>query len=110
LIRRIWTEEEAGEWTREDWIAIALSPVIYALVMIGVARLFLGHPAGFGLTALAVLLTFALYWVIDPKLKAVSAEYEQKQATYLDELERGLRWEESADSSDAGVHGAGQEA
>ena len=30
MIRRVWTPEEAEEWTREDWIAIALSPLIFA--------------------------------------------------------------------------------
>ena len=109
LIQRRWTEEEACEWTREDWIAIILSPLIYALVMIGVAYLFLGRLSGIWMTLLAVLLALLLYWVIDPKLKAVSIEYEQKQAAYLDELERGLRWEESAAQTSSGGNSAGQE-
>src|SRR6185503_3495857 len=35
LIRRNWTPAEAESWSREDWIAIVLSPVIFALLMIG---------------------------------------------------------------------------
>jgi hypothetical protein len=110
LIRRSWTAEEATEWTREDWIAIVLSPIIYALVMIGVALLFLGQLSGIWMTVMAVLLSFLLYWVIDPKLKAISNEYEEKQAAYLDDLERGLRWEEGATQSNTAYDGTGQEA
>ncbi|MFQ5689275.1 MAG: sodium:solute symporter [Gemmatimonadota bacterium] len=93
LLRRRWTPEEAEEWSREDWLAILLSPLSYALLMIGVARLLLG----FGDGALALLGALGsaglVYWVIDPKLRAVSVEYEARQARYLEELERGLRWE-----------------
>jgi hypothetical protein len=31
--------------------------------------------------------------VIDPKLRAVSREFEATQARYLAELERAVRWE-----------------
>ena len=37
LIRRTWTAIEADEWTKEDWIAIILSPLIYVLLTIGTA-------------------------------------------------------------------------
>ena len=43
LIRRTWTPEEAEGWSREDWIAIVLSPAVYALIIMGVARLLLGR-------------------------------------------------------------------
>jgi hypothetical protein len=43
----------------------------------------------------AVVGTGLIYWIIDPKLRAVSAEYEQRQAAYLEDLERGVRWEEA---------------
>jgi Na+/proline symporter len=93
LIRRSWTPEAAEEWTREDWIAIVLSPIVFALVLIGVAKLVLLQPSGFLLTLLGVVGGLAIYWVIDPKLCAVSAEYEAKQARYLQVLERRLHWE-----------------
>ena len=93
IIQRRWTAEAAEEWTREDWIAIVLSPVVFALFMIGVAKLILGQPAGLMLTLLGVALAVLIYWVIDPKLRAVSHEYEAKQAGYLDELEQKLKWE-----------------
>jgi SSS family solute:Na+ symporter len=94
LIRREWTPEEADSWSREDWIAIVLSPLVYAFVLIGLARLLLGMADG-GLMLLAGIgLAAVMYWVIDPKLRAVSEEYEEKQAAYLVELERKLRWQD----------------
>ncbi len=94
LIRRQWTPEEADDWSREDWIAIVLSPLVYAFVMVGLARALLGLPGGVLLFLAGVAIAAFLYWVIDPKLRAVSEEYEAKQAAYAAELERKLRWRE----------------
>jgi hypothetical protein len=91
LIRRTWTAEEADQWTREDWIAIGLSPIVFALLMVGVTKLLLLQTGGFLLTGAAMLGAALIYWVIDPKLRAVSQEYEHQQARYLDDLERRLR-------------------
>jgi hypothetical protein len=93
LIRRTWTPEEADEWTREDWIAIVLSPLVFAFIMFGLAKLLLLQPSGLTLTLLGVAAGWFIYWVIDPKLRAVSTEYELKQARYLEVLERRLGWE-----------------
>jgi len=103
LIQRTWTAAEAEEWTREDWIAIGLSPLVMASFMMGVASLLLLRPGGIALTLFAVVGTLAIYWVIDPKLRAVSAEYEQRQAKYLEELERGVRWEVSGKAEEGGA-------
>ncbi len=92
LIRRSWTPEDAAGWSREDWIAIVLSPIVYALIIIGVARLLLGQLDGVVITLAAFAGAWLLYWVIDPKLRAASLEYEVKQAGYLEELERSVRW------------------
>ena len=35
---------------------------------------------------------------IDPKLRAVSSEYEARQATYVERLERRHRWNESGEA------------
>jgi hypothetical protein len=101
FIKRTWTAAEAEEWTREDWIVIALSPLVMAAFMIGVASMLVVQPGGFSLTLFAVAGTLAIYWVIDPKLRAVSAEYESRQAQYLEELERGVRWESAASEKEA---------
>ena len=58
---------------------------------------------GFPLILAALAGGLLLYWIIDPKLRAVSADYESKQATYLEELERSVRWNEGA--LDAGPEG-----
>jgi hypothetical protein len=42
----------------------------------------------------AVAGTVAIYWVIDPKLRAISSEYETQQARYIEQLEQRLRWNE----------------
>jgi Na+/proline symporter len=93
LIRRRWTPEQADEWSREDWIAIVLSPVVFALGMVGLAKLLLLQTSGLTLTLTAVAAGLLVFWVIDPKLRAVSVDYEQKQARYLEQLERRLHWE-----------------
>jgi hypothetical protein len=94
LIRRAWTPEQADAWTREDWIAVALSPLVFAALMIGLTRLLLLETDGIWLVVGAVVGALAIYWVIDPKLRAVSSEYEARQARYVEELERRLRWKE----------------
>jgi solute:Na+ symporter, SSS family len=94
LIRRTWTPEQTGDWTREDWIAVILSPLVFAALMIGVTKLLLLQPGGFLLIAAAVVGTGVIYWVIDPKLRAVSIEYEAQQEQYVKELEQRLRWQE----------------
>ena len=92
FIRRSWTPEEADAWSREDWIAIVLSPIAMALGMVGTANVFLGRFSGAWQLGLAVVFTLVIFWVIDPKLRAVSVEYEQQQARYLARLERQMRW------------------
>ncbi len=94
LIRRAWTPKEAEGWSREDWIVIVLAPVVYALTMLGVALALLARPVGWAMLLSALVLGTLMYWVIDPKLRAVSVEYEERQAAYLKDLERVLRWEE----------------
>jgi antibiotic biosynthesis monooxygenase (ABM) superfamily enzyme len=94
LIRRNWTPRDADEWTREDWIAIVLSPLAYAALMVGTALSMLLMPLGFVILAAGVLLTLLMGWVINPKLSTISDEYEKKQHAYLEELERKVKWED----------------
>ena len=37
--------------------------------------------------------------IIDPKLRAISAEYEQQQAEYAEELEQRLRWQDEGEAT-----------
>lgn len=94
FIRRKWTPEAAERWSKEDTIAVVISPLIYMLLLVGVALAALARPIGFVLTGLAVVLILVLVFVINPKLSAVSEEYEKKQKGYLDSLDRKMKWEE----------------
>ena len=93
LIRRIWTAQDADEWSREDWIAICFSPLAYILMALGVAGSFLMQIWGYLSLVLAIVVIIILHWIIDPKLKMISREYEKKQKDYLLELEKQARWE-----------------
>jgi len=93
LIRRRWTPQEAHEWTREDWIAIALSPIVFASLMFGLTEALLLRASGFSLLLAAAAGWAIIYYVIDPKLRGVSAEYESRQARYIDQLERRAAWD-----------------
>lgn len=93
MIRRKWSANEADEWTKEDWIAIVLSPLCYVLVTIGAALSLLLQMSGYIMLAIGIVMTVLLHLVIDPKLKAISKEYETKQQGYLRELEAKVRWE-----------------
>jgi solute:Na+ symporter, SSS family len=88
LIRRVWTPDEAQEWSREDWIAIVLSPVVFACIMFGLTNALLLRWSGVWLLVCGAAAGALLYRVIDPKLRAVSAEYESSQGRYIDDLER----------------------
>ena len=96
MIRRTWTAEQAGEWTREDWIVIVLSPLVFASILFGLTKLLLLQISGLWLLLAAIAGAAAIYWVIDPKLRAVSQEFETTQARYLEELERSVRWDDAS--------------
>ncbi len=92
-IKREWTPEEADEWTKEDWIAIILSPIAYILLMLGTALSLLLLPIGFLLLGGGIITTILMIHVIDPKLSKISQDYEKKQKHYIEELEKITRWE-----------------
>jgi len=92
MIRKTWSAHEADEWSKEDWIAIVLSPLCYVLITIGAALTILLQVSGYIMLILGIGLTIYMHLVIDPKLKAISNEYEKKQQTYLEELEAKVRW------------------
>ncbi|NLP12831.1 MFS transporter [bacterium] len=93
-VKRKWLPHEADEWTKEDWIAIVLSPLSYIFITFGLALSLFLLPSGFIMLAIGLVITAVLFWVIDPKLSSISKEYEQKQHRYLEELEQIQRWEE----------------
>ena len=89
-----WTPAEADEWTREDTIAVILSPIVYLCLLLGVALSMLLVPAGFAILAAGIVGLVVLVRLIDPKLSAVSDGYESRQKEYIEELERKVRWED----------------
>ena len=92
-IQRDWTPEAADEWSYEDLLASVLSALAYLLLIMGSALSLLAQPIGFLLLLGGIGLTAATYYVIDPKLRAVSSDYETKQKQYLERLEKLTRWE-----------------
>jgi hypothetical protein len=92
-IRRKWTPEDADEWTKEDLLASILSPLAYIALTIGTALSMLALTIGFVILFFGIILSLAMYFVIDPKLHAISSEFEKKQQAYLKELEKIQRWE-----------------
>jgi hypothetical protein len=94
FIRRQWTPKEADEWTREDTIAVIISPLVYILLMVGTALSMLVMWQGFVILAAGVILMLVMIRIINPKLSSVSEAYEKKQKGYIEELERTIKWEE----------------
>jgi len=105
LIKRTWTAEEAQDWTREDWIAIVLSPMVFAGIMFGLTKVLLLQWWGFIWLAGAVVGSCVIYWVIDPKLRAVSVDYEAQQASYINTLESRMRWKDDEGAATDAVGG-----
>jgi multisubunit Na+/H+ antiporter MnhB subunit len=93
MIRRHWSPEDADEWGKEDWIAIVLSVISYILLTVGSALSFLLLPSGFITLGIGIVFTVFMYWVVDPKLRTISSEYEKKQKDYLRQLEYIQKWE-----------------
>jgi hypothetical protein len=93
-IKRNWLPHEADEWTKEDWLAIVLSPLSYIFITFGLALSIFLLPSGFIMLAIGLACAGTMFWIIDPKLSSISKEYEEKQHQYLDELEQIQRWEE----------------
>lgn len=97
FIRRQWTPSDADEWTKEDWFVIVISPLAYMTLTIGTALSLMLMPVGYVTLAAGIALTLIMHWIIDPKLKVISGEYEKRQHEYLKDLERTARWKETGD-------------
>ena len=93
FIRREWTSADADDWHKEDWLAIILSVVSYIALVIGTALSFLTITVGFVILALGIVSAGIMMWIIDPKLRKISSEYEKKQKGYLRQLEDIQKWE-----------------
>jgi Na+/proline symporter len=94
LFRRDWTAVEAEEWTAHDFWASVFSAGAYVFTTLGVAGALLLRPWGFVALALAIACVVLMFRVIDPKLRAISAEFESREAHYLEQLDKTQRWEQ----------------
>jgi ABC-type bacteriocin/lantibiotic exporter with double-glycine peptidase domain len=74
-------------------LAIIFSVVSYIALVIGTALSFLTITVGFVILALGIVSAGIMIWIIDPKLKKISSEYEKKQKDYLRQLEDIQKWE-----------------
>jgi len=95
LFRKEWTAAEADEWTSHDFWASLLGVLAYILITVGIIGAFLLQLWGFAAVALALVLGLVMFFIIDPKLKAMSKAFEKKQDGYLGKLEQSNRWEDS---------------
>ena len=93
FINREWAPENADEMHKEDWIAIFFSVVSYIALMVGTAMSVLLIPIGFVILTIGIIAALIMYWIIDPKLRSISVEYEKKEKDYLLQLEEIQKWE-----------------
>ncbi|MCG6949746.1 MAG: hypothetical protein LJE93_12615 [Acidobacteria bacterium] len=93
FLRREWTAQEADRWTRHDLLACIFGVLAFVLVTIGVAGSLLLQTWGFISLGLSIIFTWLTFKVIDPKLRALSENFEDRQADFLDAVERQNRWE-----------------
>ena len=93
FIRREWTSADADDWHKEDWLSIIFSVISYIAFVIGTALSFLSITLGYVILALGIVSAGIMFWIIDPKLKRISNEYEKNQKDYLRQLEDIQRWE-----------------
>ena len=94
-IQRSWKAEEADEWTKEDLIACILSTMAYIGLAVGIALGLLLKLVGFIILGAAIIFIILMIYVIDPKLKSISSDYEKKQKEYIEDLDKIVRWEDS---------------
>ena len=93
-IKKEWTAQQADRWTKEDYLTFIISPLIYFLLALGVALSLLLLWYGWVILAASLILLVVMIKIIDPKLKAISEDYEIKQKEYMEDLERIERWED----------------
>ena len=94
FFKKDWTPNEADEWTIHDLTACVLSAISYFLLAIGTMGALLLQLWGFICLFVAIIIAVVMYFIIDPKLKAISKAFAKKQQEYLEDVERSTRWEQ----------------
>ena len=93
-IRRKWTAKAADEWTKEDIIASILSAISYVALTIGLMLSIFNLWYGWVTLLVGIVSAVLMFYIIDPKLKAISISYEKKQKKYIEDIDRIIRWED----------------
>ncbi|MFB0564694.1 MAG: hypothetical protein ACETWK_03345 [Candidatus Aminicenantaceae bacterium] len=93
-IKKDWTAQQADKWTKEDYLTFIISPLVYVLLALGIAFSLLLLWYGWIILGVSLILLLIMIKIIDPKLRAISEDYEMKQKKYLEDLEKIARWEE----------------
>jgi Na+/proline symporter len=89
-----WTPAESDEWTIHDVLASVLSALSYIGIAIGIAGALLLKWWGFAALIGGVISIVIMYKVIDPKLRALSIEFESREKKYIERADKTTRWEE----------------
>ena len=87
-IKKEWTAQQADNWSKEDYLTFIISPLIYFLLALGVAFSLLLLWYGWVILGVSLILLLVMIKIIDPKLKAISEDYEMKQKKYLEDAAR----------------------
>ena len=91
--RKDWSPDWADEWTIHDLLACVFSVLAYVLVAIGTAGALLLRVWGFVALIGGIVSVVLVYWVIDPKLRAMSAAFAKRQDEFLKHVDKTTRWE-----------------
>jgi len=94
LFEKHWIPSEADEWTIHDLIASVLSAISYFLIAIGTIGALLLQLWGFICIVVAIVLAAVMYFIIDPKLKAMSKAFCEREKEFLEHVEKTTRWEQ----------------
>ncbi len=95
LFKKDWTAAEADEWTYHDFWAALLGVLAYILIAVGIIGAFMLQVWGFAAVIVSLILSLIMFFIIDPKLKAMSRAFDKKQGGYLEKMEQNNRWEKS---------------
>ena len=93
LIKDDWTPQEADEWTIHDLLASLFSALSYIGVAVGLAGALLLQWWGFVVLVASLACIYFMYKIIDPKLRAMSKAFEEKEKEYIERADRATRWE-----------------
>ena len=94
LFRQNWNPADADEWTIHDLLASLLSVASYLLVAVGVAGALLLKVWGFVALAAGMVSMVLMFLIIDPKLKAASRGFADRQHEFLEHIDKTTRWEQ----------------